>query len=133
MRSDGGLDVPCESCDRRARCRAAVACRAFLGVQVVGVDQVIRPALGPCGERLWGRLRRRDAWRVEVSERLGDRLSCALAGVVERGLSALPRGLARHHQPTRGHPVMAPLKTLIAGGLIETSPALPRQGLGERL
>ena len=133
MRSDVGLDWPCDRCDRRARCRAALACIALRVAQVVGVDQVRQPALGPCCERLVGRFRRRAAVSLKGSARLVDRRIFVCTGVGERGLSALQRGLGRHHQPTLGHPVVAQLKTLIAGFLIKTSPALPRQGLGDRL
>jgi hypothetical protein len=75
MRPDVGLDLPCARVDRHARCRAACARLALMVAQVVGVDLVRRPALGQCRERLLGRLRRREAFRVEGQELLVDAAS----------------------------------------------------------
>ena len=94
---------------------------------------MIRPALGQCRQRLVGRLRRRDAFGLEVKEPPLDRLIFTWSGVVERGLGALKGGLRRHHQPTLGHPVVAQLKTLVAGVDIKTMPTIQREGVRDRL
>jgi hypothetical protein len=133
LRPDVGLDVPVAGLDRQARCRAAWTRVAWMGAQVGGVDLVSRPALGPCRQRLVGRLRRRDALGWEVHERPVDRLVCTWSGVVARGLGARQGGRRRHHPPTRGHPIGAPLKTLGAGVVIKTRPTIPREGWRDRL
>ena len=80
-----------------------------------------------------GRLRRREAFGLEVKELPLDRLIFTLSGVVERGLGALKGGLRIHHPPTLGHPVVAQLKTLIAGVVIKTMPTVQREGLRDCL
>jgi hypothetical protein len=62
-----------------------------------------------------------------------DRLILTVSGVVVRRLGPLKGGLRRHHQPTLGHPVVAPHKTLVAGVVIKTRPTIQREGLRERL
>ncbi len=77
------------------------------------------PARGPGGERLWGRGRRRDAWRVPGSARRVARRIGAWAGVGARGRRTLPRGRGsrqRHGRPVRsGIPVGAGQGRRLAG------------------
>lgn len=116
------------------RMRAAFARIALMVAQVGGVNLVIHPpALGQCRERLLGRRRRCEALRLEVQEVRVDRLSFACTGVGACHLSTLQSGLGRHHQPTLGHTVVAPLTNLIAGLLIETNPPIHGKGWGDRL
>jgi hypothetical protein len=125
---DVGLDVPVDGLDRQAWCRAALARVACMGAEVAGVDRVIRPALGPCRQRLVRRVRRREALGLEVQERLVERRTCTLPGGVERGRGARIGRLGLHHQPTLGHAVVAQRKTLIAGVGIKTMPTVQRAG-----
>ena len=132
-RPDVGLDWPVDGLDRQARCRAALARGALMVAEVGGGEVVIRPALGPCRERRVSRCRRREACGLEVQERPVARLTCAWPGVVERGRGTRIGRLGIHHQPTLGHPVVAQLKTLIAGVVSKTRPTVHREGLRDDL
>jgi len=127
-RPDVGRDVPVDGLDRQARCRAALTRVACMVAAVGGVELMIRPARGPCRQRLVGRFRRREACGWEVQELWVDGRTFAWPSMVERGRGALIGRLGRHPQPPRGHPVLAQLQPLLAGGVLQTRPTVAREG-----
>ena len=133
IRTDLGLDWPLDGLQWGARCGSTFAGIVLVFTHAVGCDLVVRPALGQGRQRLLGHFRRLDTLGVQVKVWLFDGRRFALPGVVDRRLGALKGRLRMHDHPALRHAIVASLKTLIAGLVIQTVPGVPQEGLRDHL
>ena len=127
IRTDVGLDVPCESLKGGTGGGATCAGVVLVCAQVLRVDAVVRPGLGSrCQGRLGGAGCTK-ALGVQVKPLRGARLTVARCGFGECRGGALTGRRRIHHHPALGHALVAPRKSLSAEVVITRLPGVPRQ------
>jgi hypothetical protein len=133
IRMDLGRDLPLDGLEWGARCWSTFAGVVCVFAQMIRLDAVIRPVLGQRRQGILGGAGRTEALGLQVKELLGDGLMFALFGFGEWCCSALKGRLRIHHQPALGHAIVAQLKRLIAGVVINRLPGVPPQSLPDHL
>jgi hypothetical protein len=127
IQTDLGLDVPLDGLEWGTRGGSTCAGVVLVCAQVLRLDAVLRPGFGQRRQGILGGTGRTKALGLQVKEWRGKGLRFALLGVGACCCGARQGRRRRHHPPPRGHALVAQLKRLIAGVVINRLPGIPPQ------